>query len=217
MENFKCEKCGKEFDLEIPLKQHINDRHEMTKTETAKPVEKTEKIESKPKPIKIKPRILLIFGLIIMISAGIYLFYNKSTTESPYTGNVISNLPNSPVHWHPVLNIIIDGKKQRIPANIGIGSQYSSSPLWDPVMSMTGIHTHDDSGTLHWEIMTVPKKENLYFGNFFQIWGEPFNSECIFEYCNGNGKTVKMLVNGQPNYDFDKYIVRDKDRIEIVY
>ena len=118
----------------------------------------------------------------------------------------------------PEISIIIKGEKQIITAGIGIGMQYAGYPLYDPMMMMTDMHTHDDSGTLHWEIMEGPvKKEDVRLGNFFAIWGKKFDENCIFESCNGPEGTMTMLVNGQPSTEFKNYLVNDKDKIEIRY
>ncbi len=122
------------------------------------------------------------------------------------------------IHWHPNLTIYIKGQKHDIPANIGIGSQYSSSRFYDSMMNMTDIHTHDASGQLHWEIMQGPtKKGYLRLGNFFEIWDKPFNSQEIFDYTNNDKEKVKMTVNGKPNTEFENYHIQDKDQIEIRY
>ena len=122
------------------------------------------------------------------------------------------------IHWHSELKIIIKGKIITIPANIGIGMQYAGYPLYDPMMMMTDIHTHDDSGTLHWEIMEGPvKKEDVRLANFFAVWAKKFDKNCIFEFCNGPEGKVTMSVNGKENTEFQNYLVDDKDKIEIRY
>ena len=102
----------------------------------------------------------------------------------------------------PTLNIEIKGIPQIIPTNIGIsGAHYP-------------IHTHDSTGTLHYENQQ-PTFENMRLGYFFKIWGKKFSSICIFDYCNGNDGSIKMFVNGKENLDFENYIPKDKDEIRI--
>ncbi len=167
------------------------------------------------KPSKRSDALILI--VIIGIGAvglglGLYSLFAVSKT----TGYV--SLPNKPIHWHPNLEIIIKGEKVVIPANIGIGASYSSSPFYDSMMDMTNMHTHDDSGTLHWEVMMhAPTSQDMYLGNFFQVWEKTFNENCIFEFCNGPEGSMKMFVNSKLNNDFEKYIVRDDDRIVIEF
>ncbi len=169
-----------------------------------------------------KKTIISIIAVIAVI--GGLLYWNKMWSESSKNAQV-RELENSGdmisskgIHWHPELKIIIRGEAITIPANIGIGMQYAGRPLYDPMMSMTNMHTHDDSGTLHWEVMQGPvKKDDVRLANFFAIWGKKFDGNCIFESCNGSEGTVKMLVNGKENTEFENYLVNDKDKIEIRY
>ena len=122
------------------------------------------------------------------------------------------------IHWHPHLTIEIQGETQQIPSGIGIGSEYSDSPYYDSGMQMTSIHTHDASGTIHWEIMGRPPKDGeLQLGAFFEIWGKPFSETQIFDYRSHEENEVTMVVNGTPNDDFANYKVNDGDDIVIQY
>ena len=119
------------------------------------------------------------------------------------------------IHWHINLAIEINGEPYSIPKNVGIGSQYSDSPYFHSGMQMTSIHTHDDSGTLHWEISgRSPKDGELLLGALFDIWGKPFSADSLFDYSTNDGE-LTMLVNGSPNNQFDKYQVQDGDNILI--
>lgn len=109
------------------------------------------------------------------------------------------------IHWHPRLSIVIQGEEQVIPANIGIGAAHSP------------MHTHDTSGTIHSEYSGVVTGDDVRLGRFFEIWGKEFSPECIFEFCNGQGGTVRMFVNGEENTEFGNYEMQDSDRIEIQY
>ncbi|MBI2076366.1 MAG: hypothetical protein HYT72_03915 [Candidatus Aenigmarchaeota archaeon] len=164
---------------------------------------------------KLESRILVaIFATISVVGLGLGAYALLSISKT--TGYV--SLPNKPIHWHPHLEITIKGEKIAIPANVGMGTSYSSSPFYDPMMDMTNMHTHDSSGTVHWEVMMhAPTREDLYLGNFFQVWKKNFNKNCIFEFCNGAEGSIKMLVNGKQNYDFEKYIVRDGDEIVVEF
>lgn len=165
--------------------------------------------------MKTSGKVILAF-VIIVGSIGLLLGIYSLFTVSKITNNVV--LPNKPIHWHPHLEIIIKGEEVGIPANIGIGSKYANSPFYDSMMSMTNMHTHDASGTLHWEVMMhAPIPQDMYLGNFFQVWGETFNKNCIFVFCNGPEGDVKMTVNGKLNNDFEKYIVKDGDEIVIKF
>ena len=110
-------------------------------------------------------------------------------------------------HTHSTLSIFIDGDEISIPQNIGI--QDSVCPD-----GMRGIHTHDDSGRLHIE---TPSQVIAPIGAFFNIWGETFNSEQIFDNIANSDNEVVMRVNGVINDEFENYIMLDGDNVEIFY
>ena len=99
-------------------------------------------------------------------------------------------------HWHPKLTIYVKGVKQEIPANIGIGSVHES------------IHTHDDSdqGIVHMEFQGLVIKQDTTLGQFFKNWGKDMRSF---------GANMKMTVNGQENTEYENYMMKDKDKIEL--
>lgn len=153
-------------------------------------------------------------GVLILGGLGAFIWYSGSRASVPES----ETISRKGIHWHPELKIVIKDEAIAIPANIGIGMQYAGYPQYDLMMRMTDVHTHDVSGTLHWEVMEGPvKKEDVRLGNFFAIWGKKFDGSCILESCNGPEGTATMFVNGQPNTEFQKYLVKDKDKIEIRY
>jgi len=166
---------------------------------------------------------IITFILVIIVVGG-FMFLSKTWNQSIKNSQVkkletSSDLISTEgIHWHPELTITIKGEKQVIPANIGIGMQYAGYPQYDPMMMMTNMHTHDNSGTLHWEVMKGPvKKDDIRLSQFFAIWGKKFTSSCIFDTCNSSEGQVKFKVNGQDNQDFENYLVKDKDKIEIIF
>lgn len=158
--------------------------------------------------------IIVTVALVVTVVASVLLIVgNQKTAKEHASGNIVSD---KPIHWHPQLAIFINGRQVKIPANLGIGKKYQSNRWFDPMMGMTDIHTHDSSGTLHWEVMqdkTPVTKDHVQLSNFFEIWGQPFNSTTILGYEG----TVKMTVNGKPNSEFGKYLVKDKDQIVLRY
>jgi len=109
------------------------------------------------------------------------------------------------IHWHPEVEIYIKGEKQEIPEGLGLAGVHNP------------IHTHDDVPAIHMEFGGRVTNDNTRLGNFFDIWGETFNSEQIFEYVNGPEGSVSMTVNGEPNTEFEDYLMKDGDKIEIRY
>ncbi len=173
------------------------------------------KTMNKNLPISIVIVLLLVGGLIFLSKSRSEDNKNSQIKNLESSGDLISK---EGIHWHPELAIYIQGTKQEIPVNIGIGMQYAGYPRYDGMMMMTDIHTHDNFGTLHWEVMHGPVgKEEVKLGSFFAIWGKKFNNDCILEFCNGPDGQVKMLVNDKENTEFENYLVKDKDKIEIRY
>lgn len=155
---------------------------------------------------------VVVIGVIIAIAMN----SPQQKSASSFQGSDNEIISQTGVHWHPELAIYIKGQKQGIPANIGIGTQYSSNKFYDPMMKMTDVHTHDSSGQLHWEVMDGPvKKGHVKLSVFFGIWGKAFNKDQILDSKNGEGGTIKMTVNGQPNTDYEKNVIHDGDKIEI--
>ncbi len=137
--------------------------------------------------------------IVILVGGVSLLSWQQSKETSVPKDQVVSRIG---LHWHPKVTITIKGKKQEIPANLGI------SGIHQPV------HTHDSSGTLHLEVSGLVTKDETKLGRFFQIWGKKFSSECLVDECGGK---VTMLVNGKGNKDFENYLMKDKDNIEIRY
>ncbi|MBI2558532.1 hypothetical protein HYW20_04370 [Candidatus Woesearchaeota archaeon] len=161
--------------------------------------------------MKIKPIYIAVIVIIAVFIGFILLF------KSPSQSNNTNGVPQQPVHWHPKLKIMIKGEEQFIPPNIGIsiGNNIDNQISG---MRMSPTHTHESDGTIHLENNRPwQKPETLTLGYFFKVWGRNFNSSCIFEYCNGENGTLKITVNGKENFEFNKYIMHDKDEIVIEY
>ncbi len=101
-------------------------------------------------------------------------------------------------HWHSELAIYVKGERQEIPSNIGIGAVHQP------------IHTHDDNnqGIIHLEFSGLVRKQDIFLGQFFKNWGKDMRSF---------GTNMNMTVNGQENTEYENYIMRDKDNIELRY
>ena len=159
----------------------------------------------------MKP-IYIVLLVIILIFGSFFLLF-RSSNKTPNT----SGVPQQPIHWHPKLKIIIKGEGQFISSNIGIniGNNIDNQISG---MRMSPIHTHESDGTIHLE-NNKPwlKPETLTLGYFFKVWDKNFNSSCIFEHCNGENGKLATTVNDKPNYEFDKYVMRDRDEIVIEY
>jgi protein-disulfide isomerase len=112
-------------------------------------------------------------------------------------------------HGHFDLKIILSGKVVDLAQKKYQSTDGNDLNEW--------IHMHDGNG----EIVHVHKK-GMKLADLFNSLKIGFNNECFtldtgVKYCTGNGKTLKMFVNGKENKDFDNYIPADLDRILITY
>jgi hypothetical protein len=156
------------------------------------------------------------FGLLLIIRELSLDGSDSSAIGVTVRDDAVKSIPAGSVHWHPRLTIKINGEAVPIPSDIGITiGQMVDTELSGMRMSPT--HTHESDGTIHLENLNPRSKpETLTLGYFFHVWGKPFNSTCIFDYCTSNG-TLTMYVNGQENNEFQNYLMHDKDEIVIEY
>lgn len=150
---------------------------------------------------------IIIAGTIvtILILVGAIFLLSKGEKVNVPDNQVVAR---QGLHWHPKVTISIKGENQEIPANLGIGAVHSK------------IHTHDTDnkeGVIHMEMQGIVAKDDTRLAKFFQLWGKEFNSNKLFDNTNGSEGIVKMMVNGTENKEFENYLMKDGDKIEIKY
>lgn len=148
--------------------------------------------------------ILIIAGVALLLIGGGAWWSNTAVSDGTESaaGGIISMRG---LHWHPELRIFIKGKEEHIPPNVGLGVVHS--PL----------HTHEDLPVIHMEFSGKVAEEDTALGKFFEVWGKPFGAQEILGYRSGSDGAVRMYVNGEENFEFENYRMRDGDRIEIRY
>lgn len=104
-------------------------------------------------------------------------------------------------HIHPQLKIIVFGKEQLIPTNIGIEQT-----------RMRSLHTHSADGLIHVE---SPIKKDFTLGDFFAVWGKSFTKEQILDTVLTKDNQTEITVNGTRVDTFDQTIMKDNDKIVI--
>jgi len=132
-----------------------------------------------------------IGAVVLLAIAGIFIL--------PSPKSIDSNDPDVVgvgIHWHPQLTMYVKGEKIEIPQNIGIGAVHQS------------VHTHEDLPIIHLEFQGVVRKSDIVLAQFFKSWGEDMRSF---------GTNMKMTVNGKENTEFENYVMRDGDKIELRY
>ena len=188
----KCHICGKEFAGLEALNSHKKDKHNIK-----------EKKESNYR--KTFFYFFAIFIIVFIVYAAYSFFSGEDECSKPANEINIGGHTNLEFHIHSNLKIIIDGKQETVPADIGI--DYGI---------MRPVHTHDDSEEIHIE---GPCKRDFTLKDFFSIYKKDFNSQCIFDKCiNTNNKgSLKMFVDGKENQEFENLVLKDKQEIVIEY
>ncbi len=153
--------------------------------------------------------ILIIGGItVLVLGVIIAIAMNDPATKqaASFKGTDAEVVSEEGIHWHPKVSIVINGQSQEVPANLGIGG----------VGGMKPIHTHDTSGELHWEMQYGPiKKGQVKLVRFFEQWGKTFNANQILDTKKAEGDKLVILVNGNEVSEYENYIVKDGDKIEI--
>ena len=127
---------------------------------------------------------------------------------------------NEPVaiHMHTTLQIVILGKPVMIPKGIGMDPTYYKSHELDKYGIKNPrtypLHTHDTSGRIHIESTVIM---SFTLGQFFDVWGQTFNENCVLEKCNDKMNKVRMYVDGSESFEFRKHVLKDGEVIVIEY
>ena len=106
-------------------------------------------------------------------------------------------------HVHANIEVYTDGKKQKVPANIGIDQGHQL---------LASLHTHDEGGTIHMEaVQPYP----FTLGQFFQVWGVQFTPTQLGSYTAGKGLVLQTWVNGKLVPNGPAYKMKPHDRIVV--
>ncbi len=195
-EKARCEICDRNFKDAEGLAQHNAAKHSIVK--------KSEK-KINTKKLRNWSIFIIVIGVI-----GVFIVWtvmgtiseSRACKTAPVSEINIGGHTNLKLHIHANLRILIDNEEQFIPPNIGITTGI-----------MRPIHTHEPDGVIHIEGL-CPRDFKL--GEFFEVWGRDFNSQCIFDKCVDTGD-LKIIVNGGENNKFENYIMKDEDNILIEY
>jgi hypothetical protein len=107
-------------------------------------------------------------------------------------------------HYHPLLQVFVDGQQVAVPANIGIDPETGA---------MSALHTHTADGVIH--IEADHADETFTLGQFFTEWGLVLTSKRIGGVRAAPGRTVEITVNGA-SYDGDPASLRLEPDQQIV-
>jgi hypothetical protein len=116
-----------------------------------------------------------IISVIVVVAITITLGIGLSLTPTTMIGAQMDKAII--MHFHPHLNLMIDGKPVTVPSQIGIVpslwkdhslDQYGMQAMSNGMSGMAPLHTHDASGTIHVESNV---NRNYTLGEFLNIWG----------------------------------------------
>lgn len=145
-----------------------------------------------------------IFFTIILVGSALF-WLPKDKPDGLPEDQVITR---TGLHWHPKLTIYLSSQKQTLPEGIGL-----EGPVHNP------IHTHEDASEdiVHMEMEGLVTKDDTKLSEFFKAWGKDFNSGKILDKVATAEGQIKMSVNGIENKEFENYLMKDGDKIEIKY
>ena len=144
-----------------------------------------------------------IFIIVFIVFLAYSFVSGEDECNKPAKEINIGGHTNFELHVHSHLKIVIDGKQEIIPKDIGVGYGV-----------MRPVHTHDNSGELHIE---GPCKRNFTLKDFFDIYEKDFNSQCIFDKCINDKGSLKLFVSGKESQEFENLVLKDKREIVIEY
>jgi hypothetical protein len=102
-------------------------------------------------------------------------------------GLSIGPLEGTAKHFHAHLDVIVNGQKVPVPANLGIATSGQQ---------LAELHTHDTTGVLHIEAPTTNKRYTL--GQLFDEWDVQLTATSIGGLKTDAGHTLTAYVNGKP-------------------
>jgi hypothetical protein len=113
-------------------------------------------------------------------------------------------------HIHAHLDVFVDGKKEPVPANIGIDE---ASGFLSP------LHTHatapdNPEGTIH---MEADQQYDFTLGQFMNVWGVKFSDSQIGSLKSKGDQQLQVYVNGQLVKDPVNVVLQEHDNAVIGY
>ncbi len=144
-----------------------------------------------------------IIGGVAVVALGLIIWGSASSGKSGiplvWKDTNIPCLPgghtNVAQHIHQMLSISVDGVPEAIPGHLG-----------DISSCMAEVHTHDATGKIHVETVSLDTHHTL--ADFFAVWGTSIERD---------GYTLSATINGTPAADPASHVLADDDVINLVY
>ncbi len=151
---------------------------------------------------------LALIAVVVFILAGSYILYNQSIVQSSYNGLptvpcIDTTLPIKQSYTF-TLSITINGQPYALDKTIG----------HDYGKCLHDIYVNDASGLVY---VKTNGDEKFTLGNFFDVWKVTYNKKQLSGYRTGNGKEIKVFVNGKEVETYEKTPITPNAKIEIKY
>lgn len=129
---------------------------------------------------------------------------------------------NEPMHLHVQLALFRDTTKATLPEDIGRNParwvDHTLDQYLDPNHgaqgSLSPLHTHDTSGTIHVEA-SVTRAFTL--GEFFAVWGQPLGPQRTVDLVPDANHTLTMTVDGVASQAWGNLVLADNQQVEVHY
>lgn len=205
-----CDHCGKDFSSEQERLEHELDEHseEMTGHEKDDKKGRLNKIQEKERVARFKKKRKLKLGAIAallsvgLVTGGFYAYQNTGLSSSTPTNS--SAGVGQPVHWHADYRVSVCGEERVLR-----GGPVEAHTHGETTFHLEGVRQNMEQAQLDWVIDSL---------------GGEFSNSGVLGYeepesCPGSNEPGNLSVkaNGNELEDPENYVVRDGDRVEIVY
>ena len=152
----------------------------------------------------------LTWIILLIVAAGLLYWMTSGESSKPYA---VAVPPEQIVHWHADVELEVCGKIRDDLLKIDFEATGRGTHL---------LHTHGDN-KVHIEDRVIWKKEDIALGKFFDAVGLKFSESKLLDKTNGDECTagqpgkVKMFLNGKENTEFRNHVLRDGDKIKLVF
>jgi sulfur carrier protein ThiS len=129
--------------------------------------------------------------------------YSTADKKHPLAKDCLGGHTADMIHYHAAVIIRVNGEFVPIPEDVG-------RP--DGECPMRQLHTHSENNVVHIELKQAA---DVPIEAFFDVWGKHFDETGFDDYRVNETHEIIMIVNGEPNEEFNKYILKDDDEVFI--
>ncbi len=187
----RCVQCGREFANDAALIQHVKDKHgeESGRARNGEGKAQASGRKQKRGSLRKRNRHPVLIGLVvvaIVVGIGLYEVAAPSFASPPFPCGASETY----IHMHPYLQILIEGQRVSIPAEVGY---LQGGTCVEPM------HTHDASGIIHIEIPAAQSSLNFTLADFFKVWASTYSTVGF----NGSSHPVVLTATDILGYQTD--------------